>query len=211
MDQAVSMASSVKKLISEFVNTYNINESEMKLNLVNLIKAKRKKLIKITYLYELIWKNKLYRDLLFNEIVKLPLYIPKINNEYYLNPKKINNYLIPFSLDIDYESKELISNVLYLFIFYLNTNFTKEQVLNIMEYYILKLINIDNFIKTTLFLQEIIIRAILVEITDQGYSKFTNENFKNFTNKINNKILKEIFNISFNTYKSILTHFLSYD
>lgn len=211
MDQTVSMASSVKKLISEFVNTYNINESEMKLNLVNLIKTKRKKLIKITYLYELIWKNKLYRELLFNEIVKLPLYIPKINNEYYLNPKKINNYLIQFSLDIDHESKELISNVLYLFIFYLNTNFTKEQVLNIMEYYILKLINIDNFIKTTLFLQEIIIRAILIEITDQGYSKFTHENFKNFTNKMNNKILKEIFNISFNTYKSILTHFLSYD
>jgi hypothetical protein len=208
MDQTISISNSVKKVMSEFEKIYNINESEMKLDLIKLIKLKGKKLIKITHLYELIWKNKLYRELLFNEIVKLPLYIPNINNEYYLNSKKINNYLISFSLDIDHESKELISNILYLFVYYLNVNFTKPQMLNIMEYYILKLMNIDNFIRTTLFLQEIIIRAILIEITDQGYSKFTHENFKDFTNKINNKTLKEIFNISFNTYKLILTNYL---
>lgn len=119
--------------------------------------------------------------------------------------KKINSYLIPFDINIDMDVKEIISNILYLFIYYIHNNFTSEEIPTIIEYYILKLITIDKCIKKDIItLQEIILRSLLVEIVMQKYNKIILLDFMHFINNIDNQYLKEIINLSFDTYKTIL-------
>lgn len=200
------LTQSAKYMLSIFETKYKIDISIFKEKIKNNISISGKKLIKIEHIYEIILKYPEYKQILFQELLVLPIYIPiKIESVWYINSKKINSYLVPFDINIDYDVKEVISNILYLFIYYIHNNFTVLQIPNIIEHYILRLISIDCSLKKDIItLQELILRSLLVEIAMQNYKKLIFFDFIKFINQIENQILKEIINLSFETYKNIL-------
>jgi hypothetical protein len=206
MDSTILFANSTKELLIKFNTIYNIDIEQIKEKLKNKVILLGKKLVKIEHIWELVFNNTEYKNILINELLILPSYLPvKINMNWVMSHKKINIYLIPFNTIIDIDIKELLSNILYLFIYYIYNHFTPSQIPEIIEHYILRLININKCCKIDyITLQEIILRSLLIEIVNQKYSKIGYTDFLNFINNIDNPILLEIINISFDTYKTII-------
>jgi hypothetical protein len=206
MENTLLFTQSVKTLLLMIKNKYNIDIENIKNKFRNNIETNKKKLIKIEYLWEFIWNDEEYRKILINELIVIPIYIPQKNDNYVIiNPKKINNYLSQFTILLDIDVKEVISNILYLFINYMFYTYPHNQISSIIEQYIINLIGIDKCLKKDyITLQEIILRSIFVEIVSQGYNKFTYANFESFFENICNPVLKEIIDIALENYKNII-------
>jgi len=174
-----------KNKIIKFEKKYKIDLMD---KVVNKTKELKKKLVKL----EILWMVMIeyYKKELFNEIIKLPIYVP--NKKNIIN---INKYINDFKLNIDYDIRLILSNILYLFTNYVNNK--NELII----YYINRLIdNNDNLVKDVAILQELIIRSMLIII-----SKLNNINIKTFLKIFyKNVILKEIIFLSFYNYKKII-------
>jgi len=207
MKNIILFTHSSKILLHDIQIKYNVDINEIKNKLKLLSNQTKKKLIKIEYIFIFIWDSPEYKQTLINEFIQNPpIFIPnKNNNHVIISPKKINKYLNNFNISLDTDVKEIISNILYLFIDHLNRNYTHNEIQTIIHEYIIGLIDVDKCEQIDFFvLQEIIIRSILVEITSQNYNKLTYHDCKLFFTKIQNEYLNKIINISYENYKNII-------
>ena len=206
MKDSVLLTKSVKNILLRFKKIYKIDCNDLIDKIKKRMYLTDKKLIKMNHFWTTIWEDTKYKKLILSEILELPVYIPiKIEESWMLSIKKINNYLIPFHIDIDIDVKEIISNMIYIFIYHIYTNYSINEIPKIIEYYIIHLINIDNLTeKNYSILQELIIRALLIEMIEQKYIKVSYNDVNNLICNIKNKTLKKIILLALNTYKKMI-------
>ena len=206
MEKCLLFTQTVKILLSTLKNKYNIDIENIKEKFKDNIEPNKKKLIKIGHIWKFIWEHEEYKHILLNELLLVPIYIPNKNDNYIIiSSKKINSYLSQFNILIDIDVKEVISNILYLFIDHIFRNYPHNNVSTIIDQYIVNLISIDKCTKKDyIVLQEIILRSIFVEMISQGYSKFTYSDFDGFFKNMQNVKLKDIIDIAIENYKIII-------
>jgi hypothetical protein len=207
MENILLFSTTSKLFLNKIEIKYGIDIDELKIKIKNRYNIKKKKLVKIDMIFELIWFEPVYKNILINELTIMPIYVPnKTEKNWIVNIKKINSFMAQFNhLLLDIDVKEIFINVLYLFIYYIHHNFNYNQINPIINDYIIKLIGIDKLVKKDILtLQEIIFKCLLIEIINQGYEKFTLNDMDSFIINIKNPIIKEILNLSLITYKKII-------
>jgi hypothetical protein len=186
-----------KYYIDNFIDSADI------LLLYELIKDKLKKLdkkiIKIIYIWDILWSN---RDLQikYKHIFDLyPIKIKKHINKYYSYPKKnLIKLLLDFNIETDYETKEIILNILYLSVDSLISNTTDDIIINnnidkiINDFVGLKLNDIIFTNKYHAY-QNIILIIILIELFSKKINKINIIQFMNFFDNTENILLKDFF------------------
>lgn len=197
---AFSLSSSSKFLLSQL---HSINPSITPILhslLISYLQPLRKKLVHIIHIYTVILSNPILKTPFLSHIINIPVYIPSPNPAFIFPTKQLNLFISQFDITIDYDTKQILSNILYLFIYHIHLSHP-----SVLLQYIISLIDIYNDDNISfLILQEIILRSILIELSNLHFSSLSFNNIESFFNSIVSLPLKQIIHLSLLTYNNLL-------
>lgn len=194
------MKQAIYNKISEYyINTFiDPNDKPLLYNLaIEHLKDVDKKIIKVIYIWDIIWNNddlRLKYNKIFNDY---PIKIKKnINKNYVYLKKDLIKLLIDFNIETDYETKELLLNYLYLAVDILIKKIVDDNTINLyIEHTLKNLIglNFNNlcFANKYSAYQRILLIVILIELYNKKVNKINIVQMMNFIDTLDNIVLKD--------------------
>lgn len=190
---------------SEYYIKNNIKDEDRKLlenALMEFIKYENKKVIKISHIWNCLYMNENLRNkynILFKENpIKL---IDHTVKTYNYSKKKLIKILLEYNIDTDFETKELLLNILYLCAKLTcednSLNLSSPDNDKLLDTYIYKFIGINlkdlSYTNKYNLFQDIILNFILIELYLANYKKINVLQFIKFINDISNEDFKDIY------------------
>lgn len=189
---------------SEYYIKIHIKDEDKKLlenALIEFIKYENKKVIKISHIWTCLYMNEELKNKYKNLFEDNPI---KLTNDtvktYHYSKKKLIKVLLEFNIDTDFETKELLLNILYLCakLTCEDNSFNKKtEEDKLLDKYIYKFIGMKlkdlSYTNKYSLLQDIILNFILIELYLTNCKKINVLQFIKFINEINNEDFKDIF------------------
>lgn len=192
------------KYTEYYIKTYIKDQDKALLdNVLNqYIKHSNKKIIKISHVWHCLYINEKLRNDYSHLFKMIPIKLINDSVKTYHYPKKnlIKN-LLEFGIDTDFETKELILNILYLSAKLVCDNNTISGNNDLLDEYIYKFTNchLKNFSYTNKYnlFQDVILNFILIELFLANYKKINILEFIKYITEINcNNFSKFLENIN---------------